>query len=62
MKDGIGLVSGSLDKTIRYWDVSQLVGGGFRSPSAEKSRSKMIYNGHLVSLFLSISLKRKESC
>jgi WD40 repeat protein len=62
MKDGNGLVSGSLDKTMRYWDVSQLVGGGVRSPSTEKCRSKVIYNGHLVSPFSSISLKRKESC
>ena len=25
--DGRGLVSGSVDKTLKYWDVSRLVGG-----------------------------------
>jgi len=37
--DGLGLVSGSQDKTLKYWDVSHLAngpGGRRESPGASK--------------------------
>ena len=43
--DARGLVSGSLDKTLKYWDVSRLAGGPGGRPTSPGASKRDSTNG-----------------